>query len=150
VLLGTPTRLSRLIAEDCGDYSPYLLHKVSLEFLIQSSIVPSAVSLTRFKIDGNLPRLHVNFSDEKYKSLMRIIDSAIPNFEAVHTDLQTAYFTAAISAHSESALKLQENLFSESYPEYQIMDVREEPANSLQSNLPSVSLCLQIILLMEI
>src|SRR5690606_5006267 len=40
-----------------------------------------------FKISGHLPVLHASISDTKYKSLMRIIDVAIPKFEESNLSL---------------------------------------------------------------
>ncbi|KAG1757583.1 vacuolar protein sorting-associated protein 13 [Suillus lakei] len=59
----------------------HLLERINIKLLVQNSIVPSALNLARFKISGKLPSLQVNISDTKYKSLMRIIDVAIPNFD---------------------------------------------------------------------
>ena len=39
------------------------------------------MNLARFKISGKLPSLHVNVSDAKYKSLMRLIDACMPKFD---------------------------------------------------------------------
>lgn len=39
------------------------------------------MTLSQFKVSGTLPSLQVNISDAKYKSLMRLIDVAIPKFE---------------------------------------------------------------------
>ncbi|KAF4605212.1 hypothetical protein EYR40_003995 [Pleurotus pulmonarius] len=58
----------------------HLLERTNLEFQVQSSIVPAALNITRFKIVGKLPTLHLNFSDTKYKALMRLIDVCMPNF----------------------------------------------------------------------
>jgi vacuolar protein sorting-associated protein 13A/C len=52
-----------------------------MDFQVQNSIVPKAFNLARFKVAGKLPTLHVNLSDTKYKTLMRLIDVAIPNFD---------------------------------------------------------------------
>lgn len=43
--------------------------------------MPSVVSLARFKISGKLPTLQLNFSDFKYKSILRLIDVTIPRFD---------------------------------------------------------------------
>lgn len=59
----------------------HLLERININLLVQNTIVPSAVNLARFKISGKLPSLQVNISDAKYKSLMRLIDVAIPNFD---------------------------------------------------------------------
>jgi vacuolar protein sorting-associated protein 13A/C len=59
----------------------HLLERININLLVQNTIVPAAVNLARFKISGKLPSLQVNISDAKYKSLMRLIDVAIPNFD---------------------------------------------------------------------
>lgn len=66
-------------AGDAGEL--HILERTSLKFLAQNCIVASAPNLTRFKISGSLPTLQVNFSDRKYKSLMRMIDVALPKFD---------------------------------------------------------------------
>ncbi|KAG8981485.1 hypothetical protein FRB94_008774 [Tulasnella sp. JGI-2019a] len=58
----------------------HLLERISMDFSVQMSIVPDAYSLARFKVSGKLPSLNVNFSNMKYKALMRFIDISIPNF----------------------------------------------------------------------
>ncbi|KAI0068196.1 hypothetical protein BV25DRAFT_1793389 [Artomyces pyxidatus] len=58
----------------------HLIERINIELQVQNSIVPSAVNLSRFKISGKLPTLQLNFSDTKYKSIMRLIDVTIPRF----------------------------------------------------------------------
>lgn len=58
--------------------SLHLLERINIDLQVQNSIVPSALSLARFKVSGKLPSLFVNISDTKYKALMRLIDVAIP------------------------------------------------------------------------
>ena len=48
--------------------------------------MPSVVSLARFKISGKLPTLQLNFSDSKYKSILRLIDVTIPRFDSSVVD----------------------------------------------------------------
>ena len=57
----------------------HILERINMSFSVQNAIV-NAPNLTRFKIAGELPELQVNFSDRKYKTLMRFIDVAIPKF----------------------------------------------------------------------
>jgi vacuolar protein sorting-associated protein 13A/C len=61
--------------------SLHLLEKIDVDLQIYKSIVPAALNLAQFKVSGTLPTLQVNFSDSKYKSLMRLIDVCIPHFE---------------------------------------------------------------------
>lgn len=56
----------------------HLLERINIDLQVHNSIVPTAYNLARFKVSGHLPALQVNLSDTKYKSLMRLIDVAIP------------------------------------------------------------------------
>ncbi|KAG6890404.1 hypothetical protein C0995_008758 [Termitomyces sp. Mi166 len=60
--------------------SLHLLERINIDLQVQNSIVPTVLSLARFKLSGKLPSLKVNFSDTKYKALMRLIDVCIPRF----------------------------------------------------------------------
>lgn len=62
-----------------GESDLHILERINMSFTVQNAIV-NAPNLTRFKIAGDLPELQVNFSDKKYKTLMRFIDVAIPKF----------------------------------------------------------------------
>ncbi|KAF9453814.1 vacuolar protein sorting-associated protein 13 [Macrolepiota fuliginosa MF-IS2] len=59
----------------------HLLERINVSLDVQKSIVPTAINLARFKVAGNLPSLHVNLSDSKYKALMRLVDVCIPKFD---------------------------------------------------------------------
>lgn len=49
-----------------------------MTFHVHLSILPQAPSLTKIKVFGDLPLLQINFSDRKYKTLMRIVDLVVP------------------------------------------------------------------------
>lgn len=57
-----------------------VVEKINVDFVVQISILPKAPSLTRVSVSGNMPVLHAVMSDTKYKTLMSIIDFAIPKF----------------------------------------------------------------------
>ncbi|TQS33464.1 hypothetical protein Golomagni_06190, partial [Golovinomyces magnicellulatus] len=59
----------------------HVVEQINVDFVVETSILPKAPNLTKFKISGHLPLLHATFSDSKYKNLMRIIDVAIPKFD---------------------------------------------------------------------
>lgn len=60
----------------------HILDRINLAFKAETCIVPKAPNLTRFRILGDLPDLHVHFSDRKYKNLMRMIDIALPKLDS--------------------------------------------------------------------
>ncbi|KAI9460579.1 hypothetical protein BJY52DRAFT_1117906 [Lactarius psammicola] len=71
------------------DSSLHIIERVSIDLQVQNSIVPSVASLARFKISGKLPTLQLNFSDSKYKSILRLIDVTIPRFDNSVVDSNT-------------------------------------------------------------
>ncbi|KAK0724982.1 hypothetical protein B0H67DRAFT_480247 [Lasiosphaeris hirsuta] len=56
----------------------HVVDKINVDFVVETSILPKAPNLTRLKVSGRLPVLHATVSDAKYKTLLRIIDVAIP------------------------------------------------------------------------
>ncbi|ODO11680.1 hypothetical protein I350_00464 [Cryptococcus amylolentus CBS 6273] len=82
LLMGDDADACMRALEDTDNSSAYELHvveRIGMSFTVQNAIV-NAPNLTRFKIAGELPTLHVNFSDRKYKTLMKFIDVSIPKF----------------------------------------------------------------------
>lgn len=76
------------------DRKLHVVDKINVDFVVETSILPKAPNLTKFKISGHMPVLQVSASDAKYKTLMRIIDVAIPKFggnqsPAAHDDAPT-------------------------------------------------------------
>jgi vacuolar protein sorting-associated protein 13A/C len=79
ILIGTTIEETRAKLDDKAS-NFHLVDKINVDFLIETCIVPKGTSLTRFRISGHMPVLHASISDQKYKSLMRVIDFAIPKF----------------------------------------------------------------------
>ena len=71
---------SQLVERDDESHL-HVVDRINVDFVVETSILPKAPNLTKFKIHGHLPMLHASVSDSKYKNLMKIIDVAIPKFE---------------------------------------------------------------------
>lgn len=56
----------------------HIVNRINFDLVVEMSILPKDPNLTKLKVSGHLPVLHAIASDAKYKSLMRIIDVAIP------------------------------------------------------------------------
>ncbi|KAF8984234.1 hypothetical protein BGZ46_008534 [Entomortierella lignicola] len=56
----------------------HVIDKINMTFHVHLSILPQAPNLTKIKVFGDLPLLQINFSDRKYKTLMRIVDLVVP------------------------------------------------------------------------
>lgn len=102
----------------------HLLERTNIDLQVQNSIVPSVLNLARFKVSGKLPNLHVNLSDAKYKTLMRLIDVAIPQFGEESEKHRSRPSPSYIDA--EPVLPLSAGLFSPTGPEYNVDDDHSE------------------------
>ncbi|TFK41159.1 vacuolar protein sorting-associated protein vps13 [Crucibulum laeve] len=110
----------------------HLLERISIDLQIEKSIVPSAVNLAQIKVSGNLPSLQVNFSDTKYKSLMRLIDVCIPTFG---TDEKVQTLGPPIPNRTVSgAFHLASGLFGPTEMEYNVDD-SEDDTDDNQGNV---------------
>lgn len=70
---------SQLVQKN-GDLNMHIVEEINIDFLVQLSILPKAPNLSKLRVSGHLPLLHVTASDTKYKTLMKLIDVAIPKF----------------------------------------------------------------------
>jgi len=72
--------MNALSPAGAGDKKLHVVERINLEFGIQITIIPDAPNLPKCKVRGKLPSLRLNFSNTKYKGLMRLVDVAIPKF----------------------------------------------------------------------
>ncbi|KAG6381178.1 vacuolar protein sorting-associated protein 13 [Boletus reticuloceps] len=104
----------------------HLLERTNIDLQVQNSIVPNAFTLARFKVSGNLPSLHVNLSDTKYKTLMRLIDVTIPRFGE---ESEKSYKPKSSPPYTETesmVLPLSAGLFSPTGLEYNVDENQSE------------------------
>ncbi|KAG0003109.1 hypothetical protein BGZ80_007728 [Entomortierella chlamydospora] len=71
-------RCLQQIQKPSKDNDLHVIDKINMTFHVHLSILPQAPNLTKIKVFGDLPLFQVNFSDRKYKTLMRIIDLVVP------------------------------------------------------------------------
>ncbi|WAR59578.1 hypothetical protein PtB15_11B218 [Puccinia triticina] len=91
--------------EPRGHEEAHLIERISMNFNVFNCMVDNAPNLTRFKVQGNLPELRVNFSDRKYNIVMSMIDIALPNF----CDESEAKKASEDDKQKETALKPPHN-----------------------------------------
>ena len=109
----------------------HLIERVNINFLVHNSIVPTAYNLARFKVSGQLPTLQLNFSDTKYKSLMRLIDVTIPHFDPEPVEATRP----GLSNAKSSAFRLPSGYFGATEEEYGVDD-EEEDVKAAPAPLP--------------
>ncbi|KAK9466576.1 hypothetical protein V1512DRAFT_276148 [Lipomyces arxii] len=69
----------------------HIVDRINMNLLIEISILPKASNITKFRISGHLPVLHVSMSDVKYKILMQLISSSIPNLSFSDLEEETRF-----------------------------------------------------------
>ena len=81
LLIGPSIRVTKgqLAHKDEGR-ALHLIDRISIDFILEISILPKAQEITRFRMSGHLPLLHVSISDSKYNKLMKLIETATPKF----------------------------------------------------------------------
>jgi len=102
----------------------HLLERINIDLQIAKSIVPTVVNLAQFKVSGTLPSLQVNVSDTKYKSLMRLIDVCIPNFDGDQGPPRPSLQSTRMKSEG---FQLQ-TLFGQGEQEYNVDDEDDDPA----------------------
>ncbi|KAF2434405.1 vacuolar protein sorting-associated protein 13 [Tothia fuscella] len=89
VLIGTTIEETRAQLENRDETKSFhVVDRINMDFAIETCIVPKASDLTKFRVSGHLPVLRASISDQKYKSLMKLIDFAIPKFDEPEPDKQ--------------------------------------------------------------
>lgn len=88
ILIGTTVSESLKALKGQVDRRFHVVDKINMEFLLEISILPknASLTLTKFRISGHLPTLSARLSDAKYKTMMRIIDVAIPKDDDVEQE----------------------------------------------------------------
>lgn len=120
----------------------HLLERINIDLTAQNSIVPSARNLSRFKVQGKLPSLHVNFSDSKYKTIMRLIDIAVPHFggdDAAPKNPPDSQVDMDTQRHPVE-FPLTSGIFAKDQPEYNAEDEDAEDAVRSSPSTPDVSI----------
>lgn len=77
-----PRFKSALLSLHDDDNSMSILSQFDMRFTLGISIMPSATSIPRFKILAKVPAIKLSMNDFQYKTMMKIIDAAIPNIDS--------------------------------------------------------------------
>ncbi|KAI0535905.1 vacuolar protein sorting-associated protein 13 [Xylaria digitata] len=86
----------------------HVVDKINVDFVVALSILPKAPNLTKVKVSGHMPVLQVTVSDTKYKSLMKLIDVAIPKLgdQEQHTATQPRPKRPRLASSASSRLNV--------------------------------------------
>ncbi|EFW98970.1 vacuolar protein sorting-associated protein vps13 [Grosmannia clavigera kw1407] len=108
----------------------HIVDKINVDFIVETSILPRAPNLTRVKMSGRMPMLHASVSDTKYKSLIKIIDVAIPKFDAEFPEPEEESPRAPLSRSRILSESSTPNLRNSQQPPSQLLSLNssQEPA----------------------
>lgn len=86
--------------------SALILDKLNLKLLLGISILPDAYNLAKIKVGGEVTKFDVAINDFQYKTIMKIIDKAIPNFDT--TDFDDSSIFNAYGNNKETAIEIDD------------------------------------------
>ncbi|EGW35577.1 uncharacterized protein SPAPADRAFT_131526 [Spathaspora passalidarum NRRL Y-27907] len=88
--------------------SALMLDNFNLQLMLGISILPDATNLAKFKVGGRVPQVNLAINDFQYKTMMQIIDAAIPNSTNME-DLDTSsVFDAFAPIANRNEIKVEE------------------------------------------
>lgn len=93
--------------------SAVMLNNLDIKLNLGISIIPEATNLARFKVGGEIPRIHVAMNDFQYKTVMKLIDTFIPDLDGLEGDDNSVF-----------------HAFGQGNDQYKLEDV-EDPVNTL-------------------
>ncbi|KAK9474293.1 uncharacterized protein V1510DRAFT_428530 [Dipodascopsis tothii] len=82
----TIEQVTKPAADD--DKHLHIVEKINMDLLVEISIIAKASNLTKFRVSGHLPILHLSVSDVKYKILMQLISSSVPDVSFAPVDAE--------------------------------------------------------------
>lgn len=96
--------------------------------------MPSVTNLARFKISGKLPTLQLNFSDSKYKSVLRLVDVTIPKFDdGDHSTINSTTVMPSGYQLSSGLFDLPETEYNVDYEDYEsVKDLADERSREVR------------------
>lgn len=89
--------MEQLHFEDTKDRKSSILDKLNIKLLLGISILPDVYNLARIKVGGEVPNIKLQINDFQYKTIMQIIDAAIPNLGGPESD-DSSIFNAFASS----------------------------------------------------
>lgn len=94
-LVGSNIRdtMKQLHFENTKDRYSSILDKLNIKLLLGISILPDVYNLAKIKIGGEVPEIKLHLNDFQYKTIMQIIDKAIPNLDSGDSD-ESSIFNA--------------------------------------------------------
>ena len=135
VLIGATVDETRAqLASDSPSKNLHLIDRINMNFSIETCIIPKAADLTKFRISGHLPVLHASVSDAKYKSLMKLLEVAIPKFDTEQSatvDVRKPPKTPPASSGNEQAHRARSKSFQFSKQEKELV-IEEDGDNSTE------------------
>jgi vacuolar protein sorting-associated protein 13A/C len=84
------------------DRRTHFLEDLNVSFLIESSILPSLTEFPKFKISGEMKRLHMNLLDANYVVVKKILSNVLNALEPISSPAVSAYESPIINRVEES------------------------------------------------
>lgn len=89
-----------------------MLDNFNVNFNLGLSILPDAQNLAKIRLGGNVPKLQLSMNDFQYKTILSILDSAIPETAFDSSD-ESSVFEAYGDDHSGQEIDIDDDLLKE-------------------------------------
>ncbi|KAK6330143.1 hypothetical protein TWF730_004642 [Orbilia blumenaviensis] len=126
ILIGPSIETTIAQLDEPGDAKQLrVVDRINIDFKVEISILPKAPNLTKFRISGHMPMLHASVSDKKYKTLMGIIDVAIPKFNDGESNRRTVVDAGQKGSNKKLETHRRDSTFRFSAQEQALLLVEE-------------------------
>lgn len=106
-LVGSNIRdtMKQLHFENTEDRYSSILDKLNIKLLLGISILPEVYNLAKIKVGGEVPNIKLDLNDFQYKTIMQIIDRAIPNLDDVDIDESSIFNAFATTENADAGIE---------------------------------------------
>ena len=88
--------------------------------------MPSLGEFSRFKILGKLPSMQINFSDAKYKAILRLLEVVVPHFEGRGDDAHDSLINYHRTVSPANNVSFSHSASFSEEPDYNLEDGEDE------------------------
>ncbi|KAI9279983.1 hypothetical protein BY458DRAFT_470198 [Sporodiniella umbellata] len=93
------------MGESKDSVDPCFIDRMDIDFSIELCILPDNTQFAKAKVFGSLPLLNINMSDDKYTTLMKIVEATSPKSDAL-PDTEETQPTALRTSESQAEIAL--------------------------------------------
>ncbi|KAI5970317.1 VPS13 [Candida margitis] len=106
-----------------------MLDNFNVNFNLGLSILPDAQNLAQIRLGGNIPKLQLSMNDFQYKTMLNILDAAIPDMSVESSD-ESSLFEAYGNDYKEQGIDIEDDS-----PKEDSQDKKVQKSNNSEQHL---------------